>query len=72
LVTGGGRHNPAIMAALRAGSVASPTGQALGWDECDRGTVPGSANPRGLPISFPTTGIPRPMTGGRMTTPVAT
>jgi anhydro-N-acetylmuramic acid kinase len=78
LVTGGGRHNPAIMTALRArlGVPVEPV-EALGWDgdaiEAQCFGFLAARTRAGLPISFPgTTGVPRPMTGGRMTMPVAT
>jgi anhydro-N-acetylmuramic acid kinase len=75
LVTGGGRHNPAIMGELRArlGVPVDPV-EALGWDgDALEGQCFGFLATRtraGLPISFPgTTGVPQPMTGGRMTSP---
>jgi anhydro-N-acetylmuramic acid kinase len=78
LVTGGGRHNPAIMAALRArlGVPVDPV-EALGWEgdaiEAQCFGFLAARTRVGLPISFPgTTGVPRPMTGGRITAPVAT
>jgi anhydro-N-acetylmuramic acid kinase len=73
LVTGGGRHNPAIMDALRGrlGVPVDPV-EALGWDgdaleaQCF-GFLAARTSAR-LPISFPgTTGAPQPLTGGRMT-----
>ena len=66
------------MAALRdrLGVPVDPV-EALGWDgdaleaQCF-GFLAARAR-GGLPISFPgTTGVPRPMTGGRMTAPAAT
>ena len=78
LVTGGGRHNPAIMAALRdrLGVPVDPV-EALGWDgdaiEAQCFGFLAARTRAGLPISFPgTTGVPQPMTGGRMTAPAAT
>ena len=76
LVTGGGRHNPAIMVALRAAlPVSVEPVEAVGWDgdaleaQCFGFLAARSA--AGLPISFPgTTGAPRPMTGGRLQSPV--
>ncbi len=73
LVTGGGRHNPAMMDALR-GRLGAPVDQveALGWDgdalEAQCFGFLAARTHAGLPISFPgTTGAPYPMTGGRMT-----
>jgi anhydro-N-acetylmuramic acid kinase len=78
LVTGGGRHNPAIMAALRdrLGVPVDPV-EALGWDgdaiEAQCCGFLAARSRAGLPISFPgTTGVPQPLTGGRMTAPAAT
>jgi anhydro-N-acetylmuramic acid kinase len=78
VVTGGGRHNPAIMAALRArlGVPVDPV-EALGWNgdaiEAQCFGFLAARTHAGLPISFPgTTGVPQPMTGGRMTAPAAT
>lgn len=73
LVTGGGRHNPAMMDALRArlDTLVDPV-EALGWDgdalEAQCFGFLAARTRAGLPISFPgTTGAPRPMTGGRLT-----
>jgi len=73
LVTGGGRHNPALMAALRAalGVPVEPV-EAVGWDgdalEAQCFGFLAARVAAGLPISFPgTTGAPRPMIGGRLT-----
>ncbi len=75
LVTGGGRHNPAIMAALRDRLTApvDPV-EALGWNgdalEAQCFGFLAARVQRGLPLSFPgTTGAPRPMTGGKITQP---
>ncbi len=75
LVTGGGRHNPAIMVALRArlGVPVDPV-EAMGWDgdaiEAQCFGFLAARTRAGLPISFPgTTGAPHPMTGGRMAEP---
>ena len=74
LITGGGRHNPAIMAALRLnlGVPVDPV-EAVGWNgdaleaQCFGFLAVRVA--RGLPLSFPgTTGVPVPMTGGRIVT----
>jgi anhydro-N-acetylmuramic acid kinase len=72
LVTGGGRHNPALMAALRerlATSVAPV--EDVGWQgdalEAQAFAYLAVRSLRGLPLSVPgTTGVPRPMTGGRL------
>jgi anhydro-N-acetylmuramic acid kinase len=78
VVTGGGRHNPAIMAAVRArlGVPVEPV-EALGWDgdaiEAQCFGFLAARTRAGLPISFPgTTGVPRPVTGGRITASAAT
>ncbi len=72
LVTGGGRRNPAIMAALRT-RLGAPVDavEAVGWDgdaleaQCFGFLAVRVAG--GMPISFPgTTGAPRAMTGGRI------
>ena len=76
LVTGGGRHNPAIMAALHARlGVPVDTVETMGWDgdaiEAQCFGFLAARTRAGLPISFPgTTGVPHPMTGGAMTRPV--
>lgn len=70
LVTGGGRRNPALMAAL-ASRLAAPVDpiEAVGWDgdalEAQAFAYMAVRSRKGLPISFPeTTGVPRPMSGG--------
>ena len=70
LVTGGGRHNPAIMQALRA-VLAVPVDpvEAVGWDgdalEAQAFAYLALRALDGLPITFPrTTGAPRPLGGG--------
>ncbi|RWO56166.1 anhydro-N-acetylmuramic acid kinase [Mesorhizobium sp.] len=72
VVSGGGRHNPTIMAMLasRAGVEAVPA-EALGWKgdavEAECFAFLAVRVLRGLPISFPTTtGVPQPMRGGRL------
>jgi anhydro-N-acetylmuramic acid kinase len=77
LVTGGGRRNPAIMAALRdrLHAPVDPV-EALGWDgdaiEAQCFGFLASRTQAGLPISFPeTTGITQPLPGGQITLPVA-
>lgn len=75
LVCGGGRRNPAILAALRRrlGVPVDPV-EAVGWDgdmleaQCFGFLAARAA--QGLPISFPeTTGVPVAMTGGRIVRP---
>jgi anhydro-N-acetylmuramic acid kinase len=75
LVTGGGRHNPALMAALarRLGVVVRPV-EAVGWDgdalEAQAFAYLAIRSLRGLPLSLPTTtGAPHPMRGGRLFRP---
>jgi anhydro-N-acetylmuramic acid kinase len=71
LVTGGGRHNPAIMAALEKalGMAAEPV-EAVGWQgdalEAQAFAWLALRSRRGLPLSLPsTTGVSRPTSGGR-------
>ncbi len=73
LVTGGGRRNPAIMAALRAAALCpvDPV-EAVGWDgdalEAQCFAYLAARVVRGLPLSVPgTTGVPHPLAGGRVT-----
>jgi anhydro-N-acetylmuramic acid kinase len=74
LVTGGGRHNPAIMAALRTTlRVPVEAVEAVGWDgDALEAQCFGFLAARvacGLPLSFPgTTGAPAPIPGGRIVT----
>jgi anhydro-N-acetylmuramic acid kinase len=75
IVTGGGRRNGAIMAALRA-QVAAPVAAAeeVGWrgDELEAEAFAYLAVRAldGLPLSWPTTtGVPRPMPGGVISRP---
>ena len=77
IVTGGGRRNPALMAALarRLGVPVEPI-ESVGWDgdalEAQAFAYMAVRSAKGLPISFPeTTGAPRPMTGGRLFRPAA-
>ncbi len=69
---GGGRKNPAIMAALRARLTApvDPV-EAVGWDgdmlEAQCFGHLAARVLRRLPLSFPgTTGVPQPLPGGRI------
>ena len=69
LVAGGGRHNPALMAALRRSlGVVEPV-EAVGWDgdalEAQAFGFLAARVRYGLPLSVPaTTGVPRAMRGG--------
>ena len=72
LVTGGGRHNPAIMAALAValGVPVEPV-EAVGWNgdslEAQCFGFLAARVKHGLPLSLPTTtGVPYPMPGGAM------
>ncbi len=72
LVCGGGRRNPAIMAALarRLGAPVRPV-EAVGWDgdalEAQAFAYLAVRSVRGLPLSVPaTTGAPHPVCGGRL------
>ena len=71
VVCGGGRRNPAIMAALRdRAAVEAVAAEEVGWRgdaiEAECFAYLAARARRGLPISFPTTtGVPAPMTGGR-------
>ena len=75
VVTGGGRHNPSIMHALRAnlGAPVEPV-EAVGWNgdalEAQCFGFLAARVARGLPLSFPgTTGVPVPTSGGRIVNP---
>jgi anhydro-N-acetylmuramic acid kinase len=75
LVCGGGRRNPAIMAALAA-RLAAPVApvEDVGWDgdalEAQCFGFLAARVVRGLPLSFPgTTGVPAPWPGGRVAPP---
>ena len=70
LVTGGGRRNPSMMAALsrRLGQDAEPV-EAVGWDgdavEAQAFAFLAIRSLLGLPLSLPgTTGVPVPTRGG--------
>jgi anhydro-N-acetylmuramic acid kinase len=70
LVTGGGRHNPTLMAMLET-ALAVPVEpvERVGWDgdalEAQAFAHLAVRSLYGLPLSLPgTTGVPRPMTGG--------
>lgn len=72
LVTGGGRHNPTLMAALsEALGVAVDPVEAVGWRgdalEAEAFAFLAVTALRRQPLSFPsTTGVPWPMTGGEV------
>ncbi|HEX4174251.1 MAG TPA: anhydro-N-acetylmuramic acid kinase [Acetobacteraceae bacterium] len=75
LVSGGGRRNPAILAALRS-CLAVPVDpvEAAGWDgdalEAQCFAFLAARAQAGLPISFPgTTGVAQPTKGGRIALP---
>ena len=74
LVCGGGRRNPAIMAALRTALRAPVEAvETVGWDgdalEAQCFGFLAARVARGLPLSFQgTTGVPMPMPGGRIVT----
>ena len=75
IVAGGGRHNPEIMRVLaeRAPVRVLPA-EDLGWRgdaiEAEAFAYLAARTLSGLPISFPgTTGLPAPMTGGRIARP---
>lgn len=72
LVTGGGRHNPALIEALRRrlGIAVRPV-EAVGWEgdalEAQAFAYLAVRSMLGLPLSLSsTTGVPRPMPGGRL------
>ena len=77
VVTGGGRRNPALMAALAERlSCTVADVESVGWRgdalEAEAFAYLAARCARGLPISFPgTTGAPTPMTGGRIARPQA-
>ena len=74
IVCGGGRKNPAIMEAIRTRACAEPVmAESVGWHgdavEAECFAFLAVRALRGLPISYPTTtGVPGPMTGGRLYT----
>ena len=75
LATGGGRHNPVLMAAIAdaLGCPIAPVEQ-VGWDgdalEAQAFAYLAVRSLRGLPLSYPgTTGVPAPQTGGVVARP---
>lgn len=75
VVCGGGRRNPTIMRALDERLPAPVVAaEALGWRgdaiEAEAFAFLAARTAAGLPISYPrTTGVPQPMTGGRIARP---
>ena len=75
VVCGGGRHNPALLAAIRDRvGVPVATAEDVGWRgdaiEAEAFAYLAARTARGLPISFPgTTGVAAAMTGGRIAAP---
>jgi anhydro-N-acetylmuramic acid kinase len=75
IVCGGGRRNPALMAAIAAQlSLPVRPAEAVGWRgdsiEAEAFAYLAARTLEGLPISYPaTTGVPAPMTGGRIIAP---
>lgn len=75
VVCGGGRHNPALLAAIRERvGVPVSTAEDKGWRgdsiEAEAFAFLAARCRLGLPISFPgTTGVAAPMTGGRIVEP---
>jgi anhydro-N-acetylmuramic acid kinase len=75
IICGGGRHNPVMMEALRCrlpGDVR--TAEEVGWRgdfiEAEAFAYLAVRSVKGLPLSLPsTTGVPHPMTGGRLHRP---
>ena len=73
LVCGGGRKNPVLMAGLAtAFNVPVDPVEAVGWDgdalEAQCFAYLAVRSMKGLPLSLPgTTGVPHPLTGGRLT-----
>ena len=75
LVAGGGRHNLALMNSLR-GVLRAPVlpAEKAGWRgdylEAEAFAYLAARSAKGLPLSLPqTTGVPKPMTGGRLHLP---
>ena len=75
VVCGGGRHNPALMATIRE-RLPLPvlSAEEVGWRgdsiEAEAFAYLAARSAMGLPISFPgTTGVPTPMSGGRIAMP---
>jgi anhydro-N-acetylmuramic acid kinase len=77
IVCGGGRHNPALMNAITAATgLAVEPADSLGWRsdtvEAECFAYLAARHLAGLPVSHPqTTGVPTPMTVGRLAMPNA-
>lgn len=76
IVTGGGAHNPTLLAAI-AEETGAPVllASSLGWDadalEAQAFAFLAVRSLRGLPFTYPTTtGAPQPLTGGRLHLPM--
>ncbi len=75
VVSGGGTNNPVLMAMLAArAGVPVESADRLGWSpdfiEAEAFAYLAARSLTGLPLTFPgTTGVPAPMTGGRLATP---
>jgi anhydro-N-acetylmuramic acid kinase len=75
IVCGGGRRNPTLMAAIAARlSLPVRAAEAVGWRgdsiEAEAFAFLAARTAQALPISYPaTTGVPAPMTGGRILRP---
>jgi len=74
IICGGGRHNRAIMQALKALLPRVETAEAFGFNgdamEAEAWAYLAVRSFKGLPLSFPgTTGVPRPMKGGVLVRP---
>jgi anhydro-N-acetylmuramic acid kinase len=75
LVTGGGRHNPIMMAFIsKYAGIPAESVDSQGWQgdavEAQAFAYLAARSVRGLPITFPgTTGVASPMTGGIVTPP---
>ncbi len=77
LITGGGRHNPTLMAALahQTGLTVEPV-ESFGWNgdavEAQAFAYMAARCLRDMPITFPgTTGVTTPQSGGRLARPAA-
>ncbi|RZV34768.1 MAG: anhydro-N-acetylmuramic acid kinase, partial [Acidimicrobiales bacterium] len=72
IVCGGGRHNPAMLAALREQTISQiKTAEEIGWQgddiEAQAFAYLAVRTAKQLPISYPeTTGVERPCEGGRL------